>query len=77
MSNKWIMVNLSDDLNTLSVKQNDAFLKNDTDRIMVATYKILSAFAEHASSATSNEDVASIRAKIHFALDQFEKQVRS
>ena len=75
MSDKWIMVELSDDLSTLSVQQGGAFLKNDTDRIMAATYKILSAFAERASSAKSDEDVASIRAKVGFALDQFEKQI--
>lgn len=75
MSDKWILVELSDDLNTLSVQQSEAFLKNDTDRIMTTTYKILSAFAERASNAKSGEDIASIRAKVGFALDQFEKQL--
>ncbi len=75
INDKWIMVEILDDLSRLSVQHGGEFLKDNTDRIMSTTYKVPRTFVERASSATSDEDVALIRAEIALALDQFEKQV--
>ena len=76
MSERWISVELSETKDVLSVRHGEAYFKDETDKMMSVAYKMVSSFAERASTTRTEPERAELFRTYRKALTFLEAQLR-
>jgi hypothetical protein len=76
MSERWISVELSETKDVLSVRHGETFFKEETDKMMSVAYKMISSFAERASTTRTDPERTELFQSYRKALARLEFQLR-